>query len=455
MPLPDPRRSPICSSSRDGLPAPFQRLLGGERGVVAGQEVVDLATRTELERAVAERARELHGLLPAEPRLAVVPKIHQRLGQVEQERDIVLASGFRERNGAGEQIGSTGRVTHHQGTAACRGETLDCAHAELAVLVVAELGPVAVRLLEVVAEDLVVLDELGAALLRASRRSARAARRGSPSAAPRRRRRGSAGGGSGRRPRRRAAPGPGGRAPCARGRRVGARPCASSGSERLHRAAVEEPGPRPRRARARSRSPARAGRAAPRAAPGSSAGRRPRRSPDAAHHRDHLLDEQRVALGGRRGSRSRELGVERRSPSRPLDQLVGLASRRAARAATVVAFSLPAAPAGPAVEQLRPRHAEEQDRRVAREVGDVLDQVEERGSAQWMSSSTTTSGRSAASVLEQLAERPRRSPRRSPRRAARRRAAPRSLSTRTLGRGASSHVPGRRAASRSRPPASR
>src|SRR6476659_9260251 len=74
----------------DGLPAPFQRLLGGERRVVAGKEVVDLATRTELERAVAERARELQGLLSAEQRLSVVPQIHERLGQVEQERDIVL-----------------------------------------------------------------------------------------------------------------------------------------------------------------------------------------------------------------------------------------------------------------------------------------------------------------------------------------------------------------------------
>ena len=43
----------------------------------------------------------------------------------------------------------------------------------------------------------------------------------------------------------------------------------------------------------------------------------------------------------------------------------------------MVAFELAAAPGRAALEQLGPRQAEEQDRRVAREVGDVLDQVEE------------------------------------------------------------------------------
>ena len=40
---------------------------------------------------------------------------------------------------------------------------------------------------------------------------------------------------------------------------------------------------------------------------------------------------------------------------------------------------LAAAPARPLVEQLRARDAEEEDRRVAREVGDVLDEVDEDG----------------------------------------------------------------------------
>ena len=47
----------------------------------------------------------------------------------------------------------------------------------------------------------------------------------------------------------------------------------------------------------------------------------------------------------------------------------------------MVAFSLPPPQAGTRVEQLRPGHADEQDRRVAAQVGDVLDEVEEGGLA--------------------------------------------------------------------------
>ena len=45
---------------------------------------------------------------------------------------------------------------------------------------------------------------------------------------------------------------------------------------------------------------------------------------------------------------------------------------------TVVAFELAAAPRRPKLEQVRPRDAEDEQRRIARPVGDVLDQVEER-----------------------------------------------------------------------------
>ena len=48
---------------------------------------------------------------------------------------------------------------------------------------------------------------------------------------------------------------------------------------------------------------------------------------------------------------------------------------------TVAAFSLPPPQAGRDVEQVGARHAQEQDRRAARPVGDVLDEVEERGLA--------------------------------------------------------------------------
>ncbi len=66
---------------------------------------------------------------------------------------------------------------------------------------------------------------------------------------------------------------------------------------------------------------------------------------------------------------------------------------------------LPASPTGPCVEELRARDAEEEDRRVAREIGDVLDEIrEDVGSAHWRSSITTTCGRSVGPLLEQSAE---------------------------------------------------
>ena len=58
------------------------------------------------------------------------------------------------------------------------------------------------------------------------------------------------------------------------------------------------------------------------------------------------------------------------------DQLLGLRARRAARAGPS-SRSACRRPSRPAVEQLGPREAEEQDRRVRGSVGDVLDQVEE------------------------------------------------------------------------------
>ena len=75
------------------------------------------------------------------------------------------------------------------------------------VVVCSEIDPVAVRLLEVVAEYLVLLDEIEAVLLQPGPRSARGGRRGRLSGGLRRRRRGAGGGGSGSRPRRRAAAG--------------------------------------------------------------------------------------------------------------------------------------------------------------------------------------------------------------------------------------------------------
>ena len=110
-------------------------------------------------------------------------------------------------------------------------------------------------------------------------------------------------------------------------------------------------------------------------------------------HRDHLLDEERIARRPRRGSSPRE--PRRSSPPSVVDQLVGLRRARAARAGPW-SRSAGRRPSRSAVEQLGPAEAEQQDRRAAAQVGDVLDRSRRAGSPQCMSSRTTTSGRSAA-----------------------------------------------------------
>ena len=82
------------------------------------------------------------------------------------------------------------------------------------------------------------------------------------------------------------------------------------------------------------------------------------------HHREHLLDEERVAVRGRsdpRCERRRELVAA----GQPFDQLVGLDRiERLGRGGRTVEVA--ARPPRPAVEQLGPGEAEKQDRRVAR-----------------------------------------------------------------------------------------
>ena len=123
------------------------------------------------------------------------------------------------------------------------------------------------------------------------------------------------------------------------------------------------PGPRPRRARAVSRSPASAGRAVPPAAPGSWAARP--RSPSAAlaHQREHLLDEERVALGGLEDPVAQRRVERGRSSSASMSSLGLVGRERLEQDGRRV--QLAAAPARTAVEQLGPREAEQQDRRVA------------------------------------------------------------------------------------------
>ena len=91
--------------------------------------------------------------------------------------------------------------------------------------------------------------------------------------------------------------------------------------------------------------------------------------------RDHLLDEERVPLGGVADALSQPL-VERRLAQQALEQLVRL-RRRERLEQHSRRVQLSAAPAWPAFEQLRPSETEQEDRGRPREVGDMLDQIEE------------------------------------------------------------------------------
>ena len=69
--------------------------------------------------------------------------------------------------------------------------------------------------------------------------------------------------------------------------------------------------------------------------------------------------------------------VERDAAEQPLDQLVRLRPRSSGSSSTVVALSLPPAHAGRRSSSSGRAMQSEQDRRVARPVGDVLDEIEE------------------------------------------------------------------------------
>ena len=92
-----------------------------------------------------------------------------------------------------------------------------------------------------------------------------------------------------------------------------------------------------------------------------------------AHHRRHLLHEQRVALGRGEDFRTQrriEIGAEivQQRLARLTPQRLHEHRRR---------VQLPAGPARTAVQQLGPPHAEKQDRRSTAPVRDMLDQVEQ------------------------------------------------------------------------------
>ena len=168
-------------------------------------------------------------------------------------------------------------------------------------------------------------------LARASRRSARAARRARPSAARRRRRRGSAGGGSGRRRRREAAAGRTDEL-LAHERRAAASARSARRARAPRRRRGGRPAPRPPRARARR---ARDGSSWSSRAASSAwivAGTVDLAAGDSSTHRDHLLDEERVALGGLPDPLAQR-PVDATPAEQLVDQLVRLLGRRAARAA--------------------------------------------------------------------------------------------------------------------------
>ena len=268
-----------------------------------------------------------------------------------------------------------------------------------------ELGAVPRRLLEVVPDDLVLLDELPCAR-RASRRSARGARRALPSAATRTPCRGSAGDGTETRRHRGSA--------IRSGRTSSLRTSESEpaghavalrlGCERRHRAAVEDLALRrtPRSITVRSSSPSVSSRAWSSAWIVGGTSTRPRCLP---RERGHLLEEERVALGRledprpRPGRRARRRRAARRRAPRARSSSSG--SRR-----TEVAFSFPPRPTGADVEQLGPRDAEQEDRRGRA----TSRRCARRGRASAAPPSagrraTRTSGRSSAQRFQQRARR--------------------------------------------------
>ena len=92
--------------------------------------------------------------------------------------------------------------------------------------------------------------------------------------------------------------------------------------------------------------------------------------------REQLLGEQRVAVGGP-GDPRRGVGRQGPAPEQVGDELpaVAVAERLEQQGVDVEPA---AAPAGTGIHELGPRKPDEQDRRVAREVGEVFDQPEER-----------------------------------------------------------------------------
>ena len=161
-----------------------------------------------------------------------------------------------------------------------------------------------------------------------------------------------------------------------------------------------------------------------------------------AGHRRHLFEEERVPGRGA-ADPAAERVVDRREV---LEQLVGLV-RRERLEQHRGRVRLSARPGRAALEELGPRHAEEQERRVAAEVGDVLDQVEERRLAPVDVIEDDDERPLGRGLLERLPDRPRD--------LVRRRRRSRAPSSDSIAAAAASSAGLPRAAAAPRPPASR
>ena len=95
-----------------------------------------------------------------------------------------------------------------------------------------------------------------------------------------------------------------------------------------------------------------------------------------AHERDHLLDEERIAFRRVQDPRAQRV-ISRCAVEQGRDECVGVGGRERLEQHRR-RIQLAPAPVRPAVEQLGPCHAEQENRRITAQVGDVVDEIEER-----------------------------------------------------------------------------
>ena len=138
--------------------AQLERLLGGEGGDHCHAQLRELALRAELECAISQGRRERNRFLAQGVAFSELSVGHEPAGQLEQQLDALTVLRLREGDGPPEQADPAACVSDRDRSTAGGCEPFRRPQAELLVGR-AELLPVAVGLLEVVADDLVELDE--------------------------------------------------------------------------------------------------------------------------------------------------------------------------------------------------------------------------------------------------------------------------------------------------------